>query len=63
MLDRVREQNSYKGDRLRDSWLTGITRSAGSSNLVTLSTNFALYKDFCLVRDGALGLKIWAGKQ
>ena len=40
------KQNSYKGDRLRDSWLTGITRSAGSCNLVTLSTNFAQYKNF-----------------
>jgi hypothetical protein len=37
---------SYKCDRLRDSWLTGITRSAGSCNLVTLSTNFAQYKNF-----------------
>ena len=31
---------------LRDSWLTGITRSAGSCNLVTQSTNFAQCKNF-----------------
>ena len=36
-----------KCDRLRDSWLTGITRSAGSCSLVTLSTNFVQYKNFC----------------
>jgi len=40
------KQNSYKGNRLRDSWLTGITRSAVSCNLVTLLTNFAQYKNF-----------------
>ena len=40
------KQKSYKCDRLRDSWLTGITRPAGSCNLVTLSTNFAQYKNF-----------------
>ena len=50
------QKNSYKGDRLRDMWLTGITRPAGSCNLVTLSTNFAQYKIFvCSI---AISLKI-----
>ena len=40
------KQKPYKCDRLHDSWLTGITRPAGSCNLVTLSTNFAQYKNF-----------------
>ena len=31
---------------MRDSWLTGVIRSAGSCNLVTLSTNFSQYKNF-----------------
>ena len=31
---------------MRDSWLTGITESDGSCNLVTLSTNFDQYKNF-----------------
>ena len=36
------KQKSYKGDRLHDSWLTGITRSAGSCNLVTLWPNIRI---------------------
>ena len=41
------KQKSYKGDRLRDSGLKGITRSASYGNLVT---NFAQYKNFvCLL--------------
>ena len=40
------KKKSYKGNRLRDSWLTGMTRSAGTCNLVTLSTNFSQYKNF-----------------
>ena len=49
------KQKSYKWDRLRDSWLTGITRPASSCNLVTLSTNFAQYNNF--VWSGSLLLK------
>jgi hypothetical protein len=36
---------SYKCDNQLITWLTGITRTAGSCNLVTLKTNFAQYKN------------------
>ena len=39
------KQKSYKCDQLI-TWLTGITRPAGSYNPVTLSTNFARDKNF-----------------
>ena len=43
------KQKSYKCDNQLITWLTGITRPAGSCNLVTLKTNFAQYKNFvCL---------------
>ena len=40
------KQKSYKRDNQLITWLTGITRTAGSCNLVTLKTNFAQYKNF-----------------
>jgi hypothetical protein len=40
------KQKSYKCDNQLITWLTGITRPAGSCNLVTLKTNFAQYKNF-----------------
>ena len=44
------KQKSYKCDNQLITWLTGITRPAGSCNLVTLKTNFVQYKNFvCLV--------------
>ena len=46
------KQKSYKCDNQLITWLTGITRPAGSCNLVTLKTNFAQYKNFvcCCVK-------------
>ena len=40
------KQKSYKCDNQLITWWTGITRPAGSWNLVTLKTNFAQYKNF-----------------
>ena len=40
------KQKSYKCDNQLITWLTSITRPAGSCNLVTLKTNFAKYKNF-----------------
>ena len=40
------KQKSYKCDNQLITWLTGITRPAGSCNLVTLKTNSAQYKNF-----------------
>ena len=40
------KQKSYKCDNQLITWWTGITRPAGSCNLVTLKTNFAQYKNF-----------------
>ena len=42
----VIKQKSYKCDNRLITWLTGITRPAGSCNLVTLKINFAQYKNF-----------------
>ena len=42
------KQKSYKCDNQLITWLTGITRPAGSCNLVTLKTNFDQYKNFVL---------------
>jgi hypothetical protein len=43
------KQKSYKCDNQLITWWTGITRPAGSWNLVTLKTNFAQYKNFVWV--------------
>ena len=43
------KQKSYKCDNQLITWWTGITRPAGSCNLVTLKTNFAQYKNFVLL--------------
>ena len=40
------KQKSFKCDNQLITWLTVITRPAGSCNLVTLKTNFAQYKNF-----------------
>ena len=40
------KQKSYKCDNQLITWWTGITRPAGSWNLVTLKTNFAQNKNF-----------------
>ena len=40
------KQKSYKCDNQLITWLTGITRPAGSCNVVNLKTNFAQYKNF-----------------
>ena len=45
ILEARAKQKSYKCDNQLITWLTCITRPAGSCNLVTLKTNFAPYKN------------------
>ena len=40
------KQMSYKCDNQLITWLSGVTRPAGSCNLFTLKTNFTQYKNF-----------------
>ena len=42
------KQKSYKCNNQLITWLEGITRPAGSCNLVTLKTNFAQYKNYII---------------
>ena len=42
---------------MRDSWLTDITRPSGGYNLVTLSTNFALNKNFVWLQQETVAIR------
>ena len=50
------KQKSYKYQLI--TWWTGITRPAGSWNLVTLKTNFAQYKNFVCLKTKKFNFQI-----